>query len=101
MTIEETIDDRSLVLGVDRTRSVDAIFVNSPLKNYDLSPRYNDYTLPVLGLAYIATYARTQGFNVGVLDAEALGLGITRVAALINDLRPRWVGLNLLAHISP
>ena len=89
--------DCDLVLGVDRNRGVDAIFVNSPLKNYDLAPRYNDYTLPVLGLAYIATYARAQGFNVGVLDAEALGLGISRVSTIINDLHPRWVGLNLLA----
>jgi radical SAM superfamily enzyme YgiQ (UPF0313 family) len=86
-----------LVLGVDHTKSVDAIFVNSPLKNYDLAPRYNTYTLPVLGLAYIATYSRAQGFNVGVLDAEALGLGVTRVAAIVNALRPRWIGLNLLA----
>jgi len=89
--------DSNLVLGVDSTRDVDAVFVNSPLKNYDLAPRYNDYTLPVLGLAYIATYARSMGFNVGVLDAEALGLGVSRIATIINGLRPRWVGLNLLA----
>jgi radical SAM superfamily enzyme YgiQ (UPF0313 family) len=89
--------ETTLVLGVDSTRAVDAVFVNSPLKNYDLAPRHNDYTLPVLGLAYIATYARSQGFNVGVLDAEALGLGISRVATILNALHPRWVGLNLLA----
>src|SRR6185295_8867042 len=42
-------------------------------------------------------FARSQGFNVGVLDAEALGLGVSRVSAIINAIRPRWVGLNLLA----
>lgn len=89
--------DTKLVLGLDVTRDVDAVFINSPLKDYDLAPRYNDYTLPVLGLAYIATYTRAQGFNVGVLDAEALGLGVTRIASIVNELRPRWVGLNLLA----
>src|SRR4051794_12987255 len=92
-----TDSSRSFVRGLDMTRAADAVFVNSPLKNYDLAPRYNDFTLPVLGLGYLATYARTHGFNVGVLDAEALGLGISRIAAIVNALRPRWVGLNLLA----
>lgn len=86
-----------MLAGANPTASVDAIFINSPLKNYDCSPRYNDFTLPVLGLGYLATYARTKGFNVGVLDAEALGLGISQVVALVHQARPRWVGLNLLA----
>lgn len=86
-----------MLVGTDNVHSVDVIFINSPLKNYDLSPRYNDFTLPVLGLGYIATYARERGFNVGVLDAEALGLGISQITSLVNRVKPRWVGLNLLA----
>ncbi len=78
-------------------RQIDAIFVNSPLKDYGAEPRHNDFTLPVLGLGYIATSARTAGFNVGVLDVESLGLSISAAAALINEVHPRWVGLNLLA----
>jgi radical SAM superfamily enzyme YgiQ (UPF0313 family) len=89
--------DGELLAGVDPTRPIDLILINSPLKNYDFSPRYNDFTLPVLGLGYIATYAHQAGFNVAVLDAEALGLGISRIVALINAHAPRWVGLNLLA----
>lgn len=89
--------DTELLAGVDPTRSIDLILINSPLKNYDLSPRYNDFTLPVLGLGYIATSVHLAGFNVAVLDAEALGLGISRIIALINAHTPRWVGLNLLA----
>jgi anaerobic magnesium-protoporphyrin IX monomethyl ester cyclase len=88
---------RHNILGADMSRPLDAIFVNSPLKDYDLQPRHNDYTLPVLGLGYIATYAQTEGFNVGVLDIEALGMGLGTAASIINELRPRWVGLNLLA----
>src|SRR5207248_2146720 len=57
----------------------------------------NDFTLPVLGLGYIATYARERGHNVGVLDVESLGLGLASAAAIVNEVRPRWVGLNLLA----
>jgi len=86
-----------MLLGADNARPVDVVFINSPLKNYDLSPRYNDFTLPVLGLGYIATYAHQQGLNVGVLDAEALGLGISQIISLVNGIKPRWVGLNLLA----
>ncbi len=86
-----------MLVGIEMDRPVDAIFVNSPLKDYDVSPRYNDFTLPVLGLGYIATYAKSQGFNVAVLDAESLGLGIKEIASVINSANPRWVGLNLLA----
>lgn len=86
-----------MLVGADKAHSVDVVLINSPLKNYDLSPRYNDFTLPVLGLGYIATYAREQGFNVGVLDAEALGSGISSIVSCVNKIKPRWVGLNLLA----
>lgn len=86
-----------LAAGVDATRAIDAILVNAPLRDYTLRPRVNDFTLPVLGMAYIATYAEQQGFNVGVIDAEALGLGLGEVQVIINALKPRWVGFNLLA----
>lgn len=85
------------VSGLDSRYAVDAIFVNAPLKNYDDLPRRNDVTLPVLGLGYIATYARSKGFNVGVLDVEALGIGISEAVRTVLAHRPRWIGLNLLA----
>ncbi|KWT56859.1 hypothetical protein ADL21_38530 [Streptomyces albus subsp. albus] len=50
-----------LIAGADPTRALDALFVNAPLRDYALRPRVNDYTLPVLGMAYIATYARQAG----------------------------------------
>lgn len=85
------------ILGADPSRPLDAVFVNSPLKDYDEAPRHNDFTLPVLGLGYIATAAKHEGFNVGVLDVESLGIGLTAAAKLVNEATPRWVGLNLLA----
>jgi hypothetical protein len=49
-------------------------------------------------MAYIATtYAKEQGFNVGLLDAEAHGLGIQHTAQIVNSVNPRWAGFNLLA----
>ncbi|MEE1740189.1 radical SAM protein [Streptomyces sp. BE147] len=71
--------------------------MNAPLRDYDQRPRTNDYTLPVLGMAYIATYAQQAGFNVGLLDAEAHGLGIEQTAKIVNAARPRWAAMNLLA----
>jgi anaerobic magnesium-protoporphyrin IX monomethyl ester cyclase len=85
------------VAGADLARPLDALFVNAPLRDYSLRPRVNDFTLPVLGMGYIATYAARHGFNVGVIDAEALGLGIDQTTQLVNELSPRWVGFNLLA----
>ncbi|MEU0234941.1 MULTISPECIES: radical SAM protein [unclassified Streptomyces] len=90
-------DDNELIAGADPNRLLDCLFVNAPLRDYGLRPRVNDYTLPVLGMGYIATVARAAGFNVGVLDAEAHGLGIQRTAAIVNRLRPRWTAFNLLA----
>ncbi|MGC4950925.1 B12-binding domain-containing radical SAM protein [Streptomyces sp. DT224] len=86
-----------LISGADPNRALDALFVNAPLRDYDLRPRTNDYTLPVLGMAYIATYAQQAGFNVGVLDAEAHGLGVTETVKAVNAARPRWAAMNLLA----
>lgn len=85
------------VYGADLAYPLDALFVNAPLRDYSIRPRVNDFTLPVLGMGYIATYAKHHGFNVGVIDAEALGLGIDRTTQLVNELSPRWAGFNLLA----
>lgn len=91
------------VRGAELSRPIDALFINTPLKDYGVEPRLNDYTLPVIGLGYIATVAKEAGFNVGVVDAESQGLGVRALADLVDELRPRWVGLNLLAptfHLS-
>jgi anaerobic magnesium-protoporphyrin IX monomethyl ester cyclase len=90
-------DPRGLIAGADPSRPLDAVFVNAPLRDYSVRPRVNDFTLPVLGMAYIATYAADSGYNVGVLDAEACGLGISDTARLVNEAAPRWAGFNLLA----
>ncbi|WP_433270783.1 B12-binding domain-containing radical SAM protein [Actinosynnema sp. CS-041913] len=86
-----------LIAGADHRRTLDALLVNAPLRDYAERPRVNDFTLPVLGMAYLATYAAAQGFNVGVLDAEAHGLRIDHTADIVNHAAPRWVGFNLLA----
>ncbi|CAM2011708.1 B12-binding domain-containing radical SAM protein [Acanthopleuribacter pedis] len=85
------------ILGWNSTKDLDLLLVNAPLKNYDITPRYNDFTLPVLGLGYIATYAASKGFQVGLLDVEGLGIGFSEAGRLMREANPRWVGFNLLA----
>lgn len=89
------------ILGVDPTRPIDAVFVNTPLRDYAVRPRVHEFTLPVLGLAYIATYAARSGFNVGVLDADTAGLSVAETIRVVNGAAPRWVGFNLLAPTYP
>ena len=90
-------DPYGLIAGADPSRPLDAVFVNAPLRDYSVRPRLNDFTLPVLGMAYIATCAADSGYNVGVLHAEACGLGISDTVRLVNEAAPRWAGFNLLA----
>lgn len=90
----------ALIKGARTTElgtTLDLLLVNAPLRDYAARPRINDYTLPVLGMAYIATYAAARGYNVGVLDAEAAGLPISTTIDVVNAAAPRWAGLNLLA----
>ncbi|SEO55389.1 B12-binding domain-containing radical SAM protein [Actinacidiphila rubida] len=86
-----------VIAGADPTRALDLLLVNTPLRDYALRPRLTDYTLPVIGMGYIATYAAQAGYNVAVLDAEAHGLGVDTTIQIANAARPRWVGMNLLA----
>ncbi|MBV2365977.1 B12-binding domain-containing radical SAM protein [Streptomonospora nanhaiensis] len=86
-----------LITGHDPARPLELLLVNAPLRDYAERPRVNDFTLPVLGMGYIATYAAHRGFNAGVLDGEALGLPVAAVAQAVNAVHPRWVGFNLLA----
>lgn len=78
-------------------KATDLVLINTPLKDYDISKRINKFTLPTLGLAYIATVAESAGFSVQVIDAEARGIGFDAIARDVNAIAPRWVGLNLLA----
>lgn len=87
---------KEIVQGLDKNRTTDLILINSPLRNYDLSQRPNYTVLPPLGLGYIATESSVKGHNVGLLDAEYHTVGITEIAKAVNNLRPRYIGINML-----
>src|ERR1700692_4155779 len=92
----ETPANRAIA-GADLAQPLDALFVNAPLRDYSLRPRTNDFTLPVLGMGYIATYAAAQGFNLGITHPERIGMGVDQAIGIINEASPRWSCFNLLA----
>lgn len=95
--MDRTIPPHDLISGHNPARELDLLLVNAPLRDYALRPRVNDFTLPVLGMGYIATCTARSGYNVGVLDSEALGLPVADVIRAVNAAAPRWAGFNLLA----
>jgi len=97
MAKSTALQRRDVIAGADPRHPIDAVFVNAPLRDYSIRPRVNDFTLPVLGMGYLATVAAACAFNVGVLDAEAHGLGVRETIDLVNAVRPRWAGFNMLA----
>jgi len=86
---------KEFVAGFDSRRNGDLILVNSPLRDYDKRPKDNYEVLPPLGLGYIATQANYEGHNVGLIDAEHYGIEQSRLASIVNDLNPRYVGINV------
>lgn len=80
----------------DSARKPDLVLINSPINDYNKIPKPDTEELPAFGLAYIATECEAAGFNVGVLDAEVLALSPEQTAKIINEVNPRWVGINML-----
>jgi len=79
----------------ERHDNTDIVFVNPPLSMED---RYGklavggDKTAP-LGLCYMAASLRIEGYNVKIIDAEALGLNSDQVVNKILDIQPKYIGI--------
>ncbi|MDP2947596.1 MAG: radical SAM protein [Nanoarchaeota archaeon] len=74
-------------------------FINSPLQNYDRTPKREYYTTPPIGLGYLATIAKEKGCDVKLIDAEALGLSPQKIVEHVEDFGADVVGINLTAPI--
>lgn len=88
------------IKGLDTARPADLVLINTSLHDYGKRARktYKDRgSIPPFGLGYIATVAETAGFNVGVLDAEFLGLSYDAAAEQVRQANPRWAGVNLFS----
>lgn len=86
------------IAGSDPNATLDLLLINSPLRpNYDEVAKSDYEVLPPLGEAYLASAAKQHGHNVGIIDAEYLGLGITQITKAINNHQsPRIAGINVL-----
>lgn len=85
-----------IITGFDTGRNGDLILVNSPMRDYGLRPKDDYEVLPPLGLGYIATKANQDGYNVGLLDSEHQGTGLRKLIDILNEVHPRYVGINVL-----
>ena len=73
---------------------IDMLLVNCPrdITSFNKIDSH-DKRMP-LGIMYIASYLKSKGFTVKILDAEALSLGISDITNFTNQINPRIVGLN-------
>jgi anaerobic magnesium-protoporphyrin IX monomethyl ester cyclase len=71
------------------------VLVNPPVKPEQVYGVYADWggTSPPIGLCYIAAYLRENGFNVFIVDAEALRYSIEQTVSAVLSFRPQIVGL--------
>lgn len=89
------MQQKEIISGLNPLSNTDLVLINSPLRDYGKRPKDDYEVLPPLGLAYIATHAAHHGHNVGLIDAEHHGLEQAILATMVNDLHPRYVGINV------
>jgi radical SAM superfamily enzyme YgiQ (UPF0313 family) len=57
--------------------------------------------LPPLGLCYIASYLREQGYGVGILDCPALGISMDEIVDAVRRGEPRCIGISASTFALP
>ena len=66
------------------------------------NPRYDEDSLPPLGLGYIATYLRENGIDVTVIDAIAAKTPLQELIDYLDKEQPDFIGINIcLLYTSP
>lgn len=70
------------------------ILINSPLFR-DTNPRYDEDSLPPLGLGYIATHLKENNINVTLKDAIADRIPLQELIHNIEKVQPDFIGINI------
>ncbi len=70
------------------------ILINSPLFR-DRNERYDEDSLPPLGLGYIATNLRRNGIDVALIDAVDSRIPLKELSEILIEFRPDFIGLNI------
>ncbi len=74
---------------------LDLVLINPPLT---MEERYGKFaalgsSTPNLGLCYLASSARSNGFNVKIIDAPVEDLDINQTVSLVKELHPKFIGI--------
>lgn len=72
----------------------DVLIINSPLFRDKISG-YDEDSLSPLGLGYIGTDLRMNGFNVELLDAVEGNIPLTEILETVRERRPSFVAMNV------
>lgn len=72
---------------------MDVLLINSPRGIVPFKNNNQDRRMP-LGIMYIASYLKSRGVTTGILDAEALALGVSDIASYARQVTPKIIGLN-------
>src|SRR5210317_1635302 len=71
------------------------VLINPPLT---MEERYGKFaalgsSTPNLGLCYLASSTRSNGFNVKIIDAPVEDLDINQTVSLVKELHPKFIGI--------
>ena len=100
--MERLVNPKQYISGLQSPENrPDLLLVNSPINDYTNVVRPDTEQLPAFGLAHIATECERAGYNVGVVDAEAHALSPELAAQVINEVKPKFVGINMLTPTFP
>lgn len=70
------------------------LIINSPLFR-ESNPKYDEDSLPPIGLGYIATQLKKKNIKVKLIDAVASRLSLKDLLIRINKVKPKFIGLNI------
>jgi anaerobic magnesium-protoporphyrin IX monomethyl ester cyclase len=70
------------------------LLINSPLFR-EFNDKYDEDSLPPLGLGYIATNLKRHGIEVSITDAVYQRLGLLELIDQIHVAQPDFIGLNI------
>ena len=68
--------------------------INPGLKSGE-GAHYGALTFPLVGIAYLATHLRQNGFEIQVIEVSAYRLSVSDVRSLLVDWKPQLVGVGM------
>ena len=70
------------------------ILINSPLFRYK-NLLYDEDSLPPIGLGYIATHLKQNGFDVSLIDAVDQRIPLQELVDNLEETKPEFIGVNI------